>query len=65
VIAPSVEARMAQFAAETELEARRKRAQSVLDEHAAWQNQQEAAAAELESQRSLDRVRLQVAKLKF
>jgi uncharacterized protein len=64
VIAASVEARMAQFAAETELEARRKRAQSVLDQHQTWLANQAAAEVEAETQRNLDRLRLQVAKLK-
>jgi HK97 family phage prohead protease len=63
IVSPRVEARMATFAAQTELEARRKRVQSVLNEHNAWLKTQETAEAEIEARRNHDRVRLAVAKL--
>lgn len=62
VVAASVEARMATFAAEAELETRRKRAQTVLDEHKAWKNLQDATEAEAEAQHRLNQLRLAAAK---
>lgn len=64
VVAASVEARMATFAAQSELESQRKRVQTVLDDHNAWLKDQQEADAAAESQRSIDRVRLAVSKLR-
>jgi HK97 family phage prohead protease len=63
IVAAEVEARMASIVAQNDTEARRQRAQSILDEHKAWLANQQQAEIDARLEHSHRRLRLEVAKL--